>query len=78
MPDGRRLRGVSGEEAIRAFERAGYQRRKGKGDHVNLVKVGSPRLTIPLHGELSVGLLMHEIRRAGLTVEEFERLLEGA
>ena len=68
---GRRLRGISGEAAIRAFERLGYQRRKGKGSHVNLTKPGSPRLTIPLHRELSPGLLLSQINKANILVEEF-------
>jgi predicted RNA binding protein YcfA (HicA-like mRNA interferase family) len=63
---GRKLRGVSGQEAIKAFEKFGYRQRKRKGSHVNLVKTGSSRLTIPLHSELSVGLLANEIKKAGL------------
>ncbi|MSQ11198.1 MAG: addiction module toxin, HicA family [Dehalococcoidia bacterium] len=63
MPgSGKRLRGISGAEAIRALERLGYRRRAGKGSHVNVVKPGSGRLTIPLHDELSVGLLQHELK----------------
>lgn len=73
--NGRKLRGISGKEAVKAFKRFDYIERKGKGNHVNLIKPGSPRLTIPLHGELSVGLLLHEIKKAGLTVEEFLNLL---
>lgn len=73
---GRKLRGVSGRQAIRAFKKFGYSERKGKGDHINLIKTGSPRLTIPLHDELSVGLLMHEIKKAGLTIEEFLEFLK--
>ena len=72
---GRQLRGVSGPEAIEAFKKFGYSERKGKGSHVNLVKPGSNRLTIPLHNELSVGLLVNEIKKAGLTVDEFLELL---
>ena len=75
MSNGKKLRGVSGRDAVAAFKRFGYVERKGKGDHVNLVKTGSPRLTIPLHGELSVGLLLHEIKKAGLTVEKYVDLL---
>ncbi len=77
LPEGRRLRGISGEEAVRAFERLGYRRRKGKGSHVRLVKPNAPGLTIPLHRELRVGLLLHEIKKAGFTVEDFLNALEG-
>jgi predicted RNA binding protein YcfA (HicA-like mRNA interferase family) len=72
---GRKLRGISGREAVEAFKKFGYTERKGKGSHVNLVKPGSNRLTIPLHSELSVGLLLNEIKKAGLTAEEFLDLL---
>jgi predicted RNA binding protein YcfA (HicA-like mRNA interferase family) len=77
MSGGRKLRGIDGRQAVKAFEKIGYNVRKGKGDHVNLIKTGSPRLTIPLHDELSAGLLMHEIKKAGLTTEEFLELLRG-
>jgi predicted RNA binding protein YcfA (HicA-like mRNA interferase family) len=70
---GRKLRGISGRQAVKAFEKFGYRVKKGKGNHVNLIKPGSLRLTIPLHDELSVGLLMHEIKKAGLTIEEFAK-----
>jgi len=73
---GRKLRGVSGRQAVKAFEKFGYNIKKGKGNHVNLAKAGGPRLTIPLHDELSVGLLMHEIKKAGLTIEEFIKALK--
>ena len=59
---GRILRGISGREAVKAFRRFGYTERKGKGNHINLVKRGGPRLTIPLHDELSVGLLLNQIK----------------
>ena len=72
---GRKLRGISGRQAVKAFEKFGYRVKKGKGNHINLVKAGSARLTIPLHDELSIGLLVHEIKKAGLTIEEFLKLL---
>jgi predicted RNA binding protein YcfA (HicA-like mRNA interferase family) len=49
-----------------------------KGSHVSLIKEGAPVvLTVPLHSELDRGTLRALIRRAGLTVEGFVRLLEG-
>jgi predicted RNA binding protein YcfA (HicA-like mRNA interferase family) len=63
-----------GKKLSKAFKKFGYSQRKSKGSHVNLVKPGSNRLTIPLHTELSVGLLANEIKKAGLTVEEFLEL----
>ncbi len=52
----------SGEEAIRAFVKAGWRVARQKGSHVSLVKQGNPNvLTVPLHE---------------VTVEEFRRMLE--
>ena len=66
----------SGAEAIHAFERAGWQRRRQRGSHVTLVKPeSSVILTVPLHAALDRGLLRSLIRKAGLAVEEFSDLL---
>ncbi len=73
--NGRRLRGIKGEDAVKAFVRAGGGRRKGKGDHVNIKMPNGGIVTIPGKGELKVGLLRAAIKRAGLTDEEFLRLL---
>jgi predicted RNA binding protein YcfA (HicA-like mRNA interferase family) len=75
LPDGRRLRGISGEQAVRAFERAGYRRVSTRSSHAKLVKAGVLPLSIPLHSELKIGLLISQIRKAGLTVDEFLELL---
>jgi predicted RNA binding protein YcfA (HicA-like mRNA interferase family) len=67
---------VSGEAAIRAFERAGWGRARQKGSHVSLVKPGvNVNLSIPLHRELDRGTLRKLIRLAGLSVDEFSQLL---
>ena len=67
---------VSGSDAIRAFERAGWQRARQKGSHISLVKPGlNVNLSVPLHRELDRGTLRKLIRLAGLTVDEFVGLL---
>lgn len=72
---GRQLRGINGEEAVKAFVRAGGVQRKGKGDHVNVKMPNGQLITIPVRGELKIGLLKAAIRKAGLTEEEFSGLL---
>ena len=63
---------VSGLEAIRAFEAAGWRRARQKGSHVSLVKAGvNVNLSVPLHQELDRGTLRKLIRLAGLSVDEF-------
>ena len=69
---------ITGEEAVRAFGRAGFVLDRIRGSHHILKKSGHPfRLSIPVHrGQtLGKGLLSSQIDAAGLTVEEFVQLL---
>jgi predicted RNA binding protein YcfA (HicA-like mRNA interferase family) len=70
-----RLAGISGRKAVRAFERAGFVAGKPEGSHVTLKKPGFPILVIPLHREVSPFLLRSQVKRAGLTEEQFLKLL---
>jgi predicted RNA binding protein YcfA (HicA-like mRNA interferase family) len=71
-----RLANISGKEAARAFQKAGWQPLGQVGSHLVLVKPGvRVNLSIPQHRELSVGTLRALIRAAGLTVEDFLGLL---
>jgi predicted RNA binding protein YcfA (HicA-like mRNA interferase family) len=71
-----RLANISGKDAVRAFEKAGWKRIGQVGSHVVMVKSGlRVNLSIPQHKELSVGTLRAIIRHAGMTVEEFLSLL---
>ena len=67
---------LSGEQAVRAFERAGWRRDRQRGSHVTLIREHSPLvLTVPLHDSLGPGILRALIRKANLTVEEFTAFL---
>lgn len=67
---------ISGMEAIKAFSRAGWIPHRQVGSHVVLRKEGSKvTLSVPKHKELKPGLLRGLIRSAGISVEEFEKLL---
>lgn len=67
----------SGEDAIRVLKKAGWIQDRQRGSHVTLIKEGmAVVLTVPLHRELGPGLLRSLIRKAGLTVEEFQGFLE--
>jgi predicted RNA binding protein YcfA (HicA-like mRNA interferase family) len=71
-----RLGNISGKEAVRAFERAGWQVVGQVSSHVVMIMPGlRVNLSIPQHKELSVGTLRALIRNAGMTVEEFLNLL---
>ena len=67
----------SGEDAIRVLKKAGWIQDRQRGSHVTLIKEGlAVVLTVSLHRELGPGLLRSLIRKAGLTVEEFQKLLD--
>ena len=70
-----RLAGVSGQQAVRAFERIGYVLSRQRGSHAILIKPGSPHLVIAMHKAVAPYLLLSQIRRAGLTEEQFRQLL---
>ncbi len=70
-----RLPVCSGQDAIRAFKKLGYQVDHQTGSHVILRHPQMRRLTVPNHPELAKGTLRALIREAGLTKEEFSGLL---
>lgn len=71
-----KLGNISGKDAAKAFERAGWQTIGQVGSHRVLVKSGiRVNLSVPQHKELSIGTLRALIRNAGMTVEEFLNLL---
>ena len=71
-----RLANISGKEAAKAFEKAGWRALGQVGSHLVMVKPGvRVNLSIPQHKELSVGTLRALIHHAGLTVEQFLELL---
>jgi predicted RNA binding protein YcfA (HicA-like mRNA interferase family) len=69
---------VSGEQAIRAFEKLGFRRVRQRGSHVVSRKDlpdGPAGCVIPLHRELALGTLRGILRQAKVTVEEFSNAL---
>jgi predicted RNA binding protein YcfA (HicA-like mRNA interferase family) len=69
---------LSGREAQKAFERAGWRLVRQRGSHRILTRPGTlATLSVPDHRELASGTLRKLIRASGLTVEEFLELLHG-
>ena len=66
---------VSGEEAVKAFRKLGYEADAQHGSHIILRHSSGRRLTVPNHRELAKGTLRALIREAGLTKEQFAELL---
>jgi predicted RNA binding protein YcfA (HicA-like mRNA interferase family) len=71
MPE---LRRVSGQDAIRALERLGFEQVRQRGSHVILKKLtdaGEVGCVVPLHRELAIGTLRGILRQARVAPEEF-------
>ena len=68
------LRNVRQGEAVRAFVRLGGVERPSKNNYRMVTMPNGALLAIPT-GTLEIGLLHRLIRRAGLTVAEFEEVL---
>lgn len=68
---------VSGMDVLKALARIGYEVDHQTGSHMILREREPPhrRLTVPRHKEIAKGTLRAIIREAGLTVEEFVKLL---
>jgi predicted RNA binding protein YcfA (HicA-like mRNA interferase family) len=64
---------ISAERAVRAFSKAGF-RIVTRGKHLGMSD-GSHRITIPDHKRLNPYTLRAIIKDAGLTDEEFKKLI---
>ena len=68
------LHNLKPERVVEAFIKAGWKRRKTKSSHAKLTREGNINiLSIPLHKGKPIkrGLLLNQIKKAGMTVEEF-------
>jgi len=74
---GERLPDVTADEVISVLGRLGFKFSRQKGGHAIFKKDGI-RIPVPVHGKRSIphGLLRAIIREAGISVEEFNRLLK--
>lgn len=71
-----RLTNISGKQAVKAFQKAGWNEVGQVGSHLVMIKPGiRVNLSVPQHKELSVGTLRALIRNAGMNVDEFLELL---
>lgn len=73
-----RLPALGARKVIRALERGGFHVARVKGSHYLLKHSTDARLrvTVPFHrGDLDARTLRSIVDRAGLTVEEFLKLL---
>lgn len=67
---------ISGRECVRALDAVGFYVKRQKGSHI-VLRRDEPfaQLVVPDHKELDSGTLRGIIRHAGLSVDEFLKLL---
>ena len=66
------LANISGKNAVKAFQKLGWQIRGQVGSHVVMTKEGErANLSVPQHKELAQGTLRKLIKNAGVSIEEF-------
>lgn len=74
----RELPVIKSRQCVRALQRAGFYIDHSTGSHARLLHKAKPtaRVTIPMHNQdLPIQTLKSILRQAGLSVEEFKKLL---
>ncbi len=72
---GRKLRLVSGRQAVQKFERAGWTFVRQRGSHMMLTHSEYQwTLSVLNHKEIGPGLLSKFVKQAGLDAEQFNDL----
>jgi len=66
---------LSWREVVKALTKVGFQIARQKGSHLILIK-NEYIVPVPKHEEIKRGLLMEIIAEAGLTKEEFLKLIK--
>jgi len=67
---------ISEDDAIKVFEKLGWQLSRQQGSHMIMTKSGSIyTLSIPKKIVLALGLLRDLIKKADILVDDFSRLL---
>ena len=67
-------RDVTGEEAVRALRRLGFEVVRQRGSHIRMTN-GPRSVTIPAHSPIATGTLRSLLRQAGVSDEAFAREL---
>lgn len=71
-----RLPAVSGQQCVRALQKAGFVVRRQAGSHIVMQRKNPfAMVSVPNHRTIKPGTLRKIIKDAGLTVDEFVELL---
>lgn len=67
---------ISGHECVNALKKSGFYFKRREGSHI-ILRRNSPfaQVVVPDHKELDRGTLRAIIRQAGISVDEFVKLL---
>ena len=65
---------LSGEEALKALKKLGFDFLRQKGSHA-ILRRGSQGCVVPMHREISQGTLRGVLKQAGVSENEFRNAL---
>jgi len=68
MSEGRRARGLPAGRVIRVFQKLGFEVDRVTGSHHI---IDGRRVSIPGHRTVKTGLLLNQLKKTGITWEEF-------
>jgi len=72
-----KLTPINYKQLAKVFERAGFIYDRQKGDHLIYVKAGIFRaVVIPMYQEIPVFIIKNNLRTAGISRDEYFKLLE--
>jgi predicted RNA binding protein YcfA (HicA-like mRNA interferase family) len=74
-----KLPAISGRELIKILAKAGYVPVRQRGSHIRLEHTTDPerkKITVPDHPVIGKGLIHKILRDAGLTLDEFIKILD--
>ena len=67
-------RGLSGADIVRALEKCGFVVARQSGSHI-VMKRGKQGCVVPNHKEVKIGTVNGVLRQAGVSAEEFSKLI---
>lgn len=69
-------RGLSGKQVVKALRRAGFYVKRQKGSHI-VMRRDNPfaQVVVPDHKSIDTGTLASILDGAGISIDEFTRLL---
>lgn len=71
-----KLAGISGRECVNTLKKIGFYLKRQEGSHI-ILRLNNPftQVVVPDHKELDRGTLQAIIRQAGISTDEFLKLL---